>query len=486
LVAIASFGEKNIELLRKVIRTYHSMAMDVDVIVLSEAPKNLGPGVEVVVGLPSKNPWSLPFAHKAIFAENVDRYDLFAYSEDDMEITEANIQAFLRVTPHLAVDEIAGFLRYEVDASGTVSFPDVYGFYHWRPESVRRRGTDTVAEFTNEHAAFFLITRSQLQRAIASRGFLREPCAGWYDMLCTAATDPYTNCGLRKVICISQSEHFLIHHLSNRYAGHIGLPLAAFKAQVQTLMKIGEETHPVSTLCQVESKVLQGKWSKSYYEPPAAELLELVPIETKTLLSIGCGWGAIEAAFVQRGVAVTALPLDSVIGAAAAGPGIEMLYAALQEAMGQLKGRHYDAILLTNLLHLLNEPFAVMDQCAQLLRPGGVLVMASPNFDYLPVLARRILGVGDYQKLRSFSQSGLQPLTIGQVVRGLRRAGFDLDLVRWQAQDARFPLSGAVAKPRGLGALLHGVWRSVRRIGLGLNAGRFLAPNWNGQAIKRR
>src|SRR5437016_666058 len=106
LVAIASFGEKNLDLLKRIIAKYQGMDLDVDVVVLSNAPKNLGPKVKVLVGLPAKNPWSLPFAHKPLFAEKVNDYDLFAYSEDDMEVTEQNIKAFLRATRELASDEI--------------------------------------------------------------------------------------------------------------------------------------------------------------------------------------------------------------------------------------------------------------------------------------------------------------------------------------------------------------------------------------------
>jgi len=175
LLAIACYGEKNLELLKRVIHGYQHMAMDVDVVVVSDAPKALDPSVRVVVGLPSKNPWSLPFAHKKVLADGVDRYDLFVYSEDDMEVTEANIQAFLRATAELAPAEIAGFLRYEVNESGTRSLPDAHGGYHWRPESVKRRGSYTIAEFTNEHAGFYILTQTQLKKAIQSGGFLRAP-----------------------------------------------------------------------------------------------------------------------------------------------------------------------------------------------------------------------------------------------------------------------------------------------------------------------
>ena len=85
LVAIASYGTKNAALLQRVIDQYLAMEFDVDIVVLSNIPRELGPRVRVVVGLPSPDPWSLPFAHKAVLAENVEKYDLFAYSEDDIE-----------------------------------------------------------------------------------------------------------------------------------------------------------------------------------------------------------------------------------------------------------------------------------------------------------------------------------------------------------------------------------------------------------------
>src|ERR1043166_5649064 len=120
LVALTSYGEKNLAHLRKVIRAYQEMPLAVRLVVFSEAPKNLGPGVEVGVGLPSTNPWSLGFAHKALFVKEAENYDLFVYSEDDILFTLRNLSAFLRVTPQLPPDEIAGFMHYERDTAGKI------------------------------------------------------------------------------------------------------------------------------------------------------------------------------------------------------------------------------------------------------------------------------------------------------------------------------------------------------------------------------
>jgi len=431
LVAIASYGEKNIELLKRIIAKYQAMPIEVDVVVLSNAPKSLGPRVEVVVGLPAKNPWSLPFGHKPIFAKRVNDYDLFVYSEDDMEVTEQNIKAFLSATSELANDEIAGYLRYEVDKSGVRSLPDAHGAYHWKAETAHKRGSHVVAEFTNEHAAFFLLTQAQLKRAIASGGFLREPCEGRYDMLCTAATDPYTNCGFRKVICATALEDFLIHHMSNRYTGQYGLTLAEFRNQVTTLVEIANGAHPASTLFHLDPIVGSGAWAKSYYEKPIPVLLEKIPANARTILSVGSGSGETEAELISRGLKVTALPLDSVIGPVSNRPGLELIYGNFGQCQDKLNGRTFDCVIATNFLHLVPNPAQVLEGCAKFVAPGGTLLAMGPNFGHLKIRAKRLLGRNDYQKLGSLKLSGINACGPGELKQVLRNTGFGENSIQW-------------------------------------------------------
>jgi 2-polyprenyl-3-methyl-5-hydroxy-6-metoxy-1,4-benzoquinol methylase len=427
LVAIASYGEKNLRLLRQIIQTYRSMAFDIHVVVLSEAPKDLGAQVEVVVGLPSRNPWTLPFAHKAIFAQRIEQYDLFVYSEDDIGVTEANILAFLNATPQLEDDEIAGFFRYEVDESGKWYVNEPWKHYHWKPESVRWRGDYTIAEFTNEHAGFYVLTQWQLKRAIASGGFLRGPYKGEYGWPETAATDPYTSCGFRKVICISSLEDFLVHHMSNRYVAGL-VSLDSFKEQIQTLLDIRDGIHPKSTLCAVESTL---GWPKAYYEKPSEELLKLVPDDAQTILSVGCGWGAMEVRLQQRGAKLTALPLDSVIGAAAEREGINMIYGTWKECFRALDGRRFGCVIMTNLLHLQTNPACLLERLGSLVGEGGALVLAEPNFDRIPWFIRCQCGSREFRKLRSYELSGISTCSPGSLARCIRDAGLRVTAVRW-------------------------------------------------------
>src|SRR5437870_6734150 len=218
LVAIANYGTGNDRYLPRVLEECRRMRDDVDIVVTSNIAKDLGPDVEVVVGLPNMDPRSLAFAHKLIFAELLEFCDLFIYTEDDNPVTRRNIDAFLRVTDVLPKNELAGFLRTETDSEGKIYFPEVRNQYHWDTASVCRKGEYTFAFFTDEHAGCYALTKEQLRQAIASGGFLVPFHERKYPPLETAATDPYTQCGFRKMMCISHFDDFLVPHLSNKGA----------------------------------------------------------------------------------------------------------------------------------------------------------------------------------------------------------------------------------------------------------------------------
>jgi SAM-dependent methyltransferase len=428
LVVIPSYGEKNLPFLKQTIHNYQQLdiAETVDLIVLSEAPKNLGPDVKVVVGLPTKNPWTLPFAHKQIFADAVDDYDLFIYTEDDIEILDEHIRAFLEVTPALAPDELAGFFRYEIDAAGNFFYPDVHAFFRWVPDSVRQRGPYTVAEYTNEHAGCYALTQGQLRRVLASGGFLRPPSDGLYGLPETAATDPYTSCGFRKVICISRFDDFLVHHLPNRYLTlGIGLEDRLFQPQLQTLFDIRDGRHPASTLLGNTTTTLwHRRWSKNYYEPVNEELVKCFPYEAETVLSIGCGAGATEKALMDEGALVTALPLDSVIGALAHSTHeIDVIYGDIEEGLKAIGDYRFECILVTNLLHLVSDPYALLSRCIELLLPGGTLLLAGVNLDPLPLFLRRLRHPEQYRELGVWTESGVHALSTDTIRRFLKGAG---------------------------------------------------------------
>lgn len=423
LVAIANYGTKNDSYLARLLTEYRSMAHEVDFVLLSNIAKNLGPDVEVRVGLPSEDPWSLPFGHQQIFAERLSKYDLFIYSEDDTLVTERNVRAFVEASSALPENEIPGFLRYEQGPDGQINYCDVHGGYHWDSQFVGSRGKYTVAFFTNEHAACYLLTRQQLQRAVESGGYLVGPHKGKYDLLCTAATDPYTQCGFKKVICISDLDDFLLHHLPNRYIGNLGAEGAVVRRQVDVLLKMARNGGGRATLFSTETKLKDGRYSKDYYEPIRPDVVSAIPISTRSILSIGCGSGATETTLAKKGLRVVAVPIDPVIAAGLENEGVELAKGDLKTVRGQLAGEKFDCLLISNVLHLVDDPVRWLTSFKDLLSAGATVIAVVPNLSKLPVIWGRVRGEGRFKDLGSFERSGVHVTSHGIVERWFKRAG---------------------------------------------------------------
>ncbi|MDP9123665.1 MAG: methyltransferase domain-containing protein [Pseudomonadota bacterium] len=427
LVAIASYGSRNDAYLHQLLAEYSAMPYEVDVVVLSNAPKaGLAADIEVVVGLPSSNPWSLPFAHKPIFERRAADYDLFIYSEDDTLVTEANVEAFLWATSVLEPDEIAGFMRSEQGPDDRLYYSTIHNHYHWAADSVRRRAGETFAHFTNEHGACYILTQDQLRRAIASGGFSVAPHEGKYDMLVSAATDPYTQCGFKKLLCISRIDQFTCKHLTNKYVGRTGVQEAIVQTQFRAMIEMDTSAAATAASLPVQSKLPGTRWIKSYYEPVRDDLVALFPPSVRRVLSIGCGWGSTEEALVQRGLEVTAVPLDAIIGRVAEQRGVRVISCDLADVPSRLAGESFDVVLVPGLIHLLDDPAALLGALGSLLSQDGVLVASFPNLAHATVVWRRLAGHPAYRGLGDFGKSGIHPTSPALVRRWLKQAGLRL------------------------------------------------------------
>ncbi|MFT7677150.1 MAG: 2-polyprenyl-3-methyl-5-hydroxy-6-metoxy-1,4-benzoquinol methylase [Planctomycetota bacterium] len=382
LVAIANHGTKNRAFLDRLLAEYARMPHEVYVVVLSDQPKpDLNGLAEVLVGAPTSNPWSLPFAHRALFAERKDQYDLFIYSEDDTLLTPRNLSAFLEVKDQLAPTQVPGFLRYERYGDGRVSYCGVHFHYHWEPESAFRVGQNVFARYTNEHSALYVLDRAQLQRCIDSGEYLVAPHEGRYDMLVSAATDPYTRCGLERVVCVNRVEDFLLHHLPDVYLGKIGTDAPDVQVQLEALLSVVDGETPAGTLFDGSTQlaVREGFWNKRYYEKPRPRLAARYAKPGKSVLSLGVGSGQLEADWIAAGAQVTGIPMDAVIGAMAARRGVEMLPPNLEDALEALGERRFDVLLLPFVLEHVEDPVAWLRRLVPYLKSGGMLLALCLN-----------------------------------------------------------------------------------------------------------
>ena len=438
LVAIANHGTKNRKYLDRLIAEYRKFSFDVDIVVLSNIPKDLDPDIEVRVGAPIENPWSLPFGHRKLFVERQDDYDLFVYSEDDTELTEAHVTAFLETTDHLPADHIAGFVRHEIAPDGTHFYSTVHGPYHWDPASIVEAGGKIYARYTNDHAACYVLTRQQLKACIASGGFDIAPHEGRYDMLCSASTDPYTRCGFTKVVCVSEIGRYSLRHLPDIYLGRIGVLAEEVELQVARLLEIAGRDLPLGPLVRPDTDLPLIAFDKSYFEPLRPELVELVTGAGRAILSVGCDQGVTEGALAAAGHEVLAIPLDPVIAASAQARGVITLPADLDTALGEIGERRFDYVLLNNLLAHVADPPAMLRRLAPHLKHGGRLLAGFINAGALPALRKLARGVGWRAALaaRSDFNASHYHFCTGAMMRGwLRAAGFGAERTVYRVPD---------------------------------------------------
>jgi 2-polyprenyl-3-methyl-5-hydroxy-6-metoxy-1,4-benzoquinol methylase len=112
----------------------------------------------------------------------------------------------------------------------------------------------------------------------------------------------------------------------------------------------------------------------------ARRLLDLIARHTsgRRLLDAGCGHGLLLDEARRRGFEVMGLEISRHAARHARGLGLEVLEVPLEAFEVPPDGR-FDAIVLADVIEHLADPQAALDRCVELLRPGGVLCVVTPD-----------------------------------------------------------------------------------------------------------
>jgi SAM-dependent methyltransferase len=97
------------------------------------------------------------------------------------------------------------------------------------------------------------------------------------------------------------------------------------------------------------------------------------------LLEIGCGSGVLLEEAVSRGWQVDALELSAELAAVARKNNPKMKIITGNIEFQEFSGTFYDAIISLDVLEHVHSPMAMIENCRELLKPGGLLMLQTPN-----------------------------------------------------------------------------------------------------------
>jgi len=200
------------------------------------------------------------------------------------------------------------------------------------------------------------------------------------------------------------------------------------------------------------------EWAGVRGELIAALLRQWLPLPGAALLDAGCGQGGASWALARAGAHVTAVDLHPEPPARIAGLAVRYYAADLAVWQGNAP---LDGALLWDVLEHLSDPYRALQQISCALRPGGLLLIATPNrwspfnalcdphyglplLSILPRRAVRHIISGWLHWLPADKPDYPQLLSCTEIDHLLHRSGFSWRFVN------RELLAAAMRSPRGL------------------------------------
>lgn len=222
LAVLVNYGEDQLQYLKQVVNELKSFQKyDVSVVVNSNIPLDIE-GIDLVNVIQLDNYQLLPITCRQVIWDHKDDFDVFLFGENDHLFKEYHVDKHLEYASFLPKDRITGLIQYEENEIGKY-YPAYHAHYDWDYSSVEEYNGKKFAHFDNIHQATFILTKEQLHTIGAKFDFTQFFGPSRYSEKCKVNTDIYQFGDWKKVICISDFEDNLIHHLPNIYIkGELG------------------------------------------------------------------------------------------------------------------------------------------------------------------------------------------------------------------------------------------------------------------------
>lgn len=217
LAVIVNYGEEQLKYLQQVVNELKSFTKyDVTVVVHSNIELDTIDNIDAGFKIELQDYQLLPMTCRQSINENYDKFDYCIYTENDHLWKEVHVDRYIEYLNILPKNRIAGLIQYEEDETGRY-YPAYHAHYDWDYNSVEEYNGKKFAHFTNVHQASFILSKDQIEEIKKLYDFNQFFSNDHFSVKCKTNTDIYQYCNMKKLICISDFDDNLIHHLPNVY-----------------------------------------------------------------------------------------------------------------------------------------------------------------------------------------------------------------------------------------------------------------------------
>ena len=173
--------------------------------------------------------------------------------------------------------------------------------------------------------------------------------------------------------------------------------------------------------------------AERYFAGARADFVAELPANSSArILEIGCGSGDTGALALAGGKAGTYVGVDINARAAEKARGIfsDVIVGDVERMELPWQASSFDAVILSEVLEHLVEPWEVVRRMAELLRPGGIALASSPNVAHYHVIASLLRGRFDLTDQGTFDRTHMRWFTPRTYAEMFERAGLRVETVK--------------------------------------------------------